>query len=1214
MVPPKGWLRTRIVVALAATLACLATWLVVCAPASAVFSRPFLRQLTGASGKSFASVQGLAIGSNEDLYVATGEMIDQFNANNEIVSQLPAEVMTFELAFDNAAGHLFGVGPHEHIGIDNSGELGDLSAGDVYTLNNGGVSRVNATGEAAPFIGVAEYVNGGVVTGIPGEPRAFEGIASFDSIAVRAGGAFYVADEWALGRIYEFDAQGIYMRTISVQGAPKLGKIAVDPTTDDVVLPTNNQTQGIVAIEEMTEDGEYLGQITGTSKNAPFGHSNTNSTFSIDSGIALNGKGDLYVTDSELNVVDEFGPGGYYPDAVTGSPRANTGSSATLTGVVNDENLAMTDCRFEYVTTAAYGATGFADLTSGGEVPCAGGVGAIPKDSENHAVQAAVTGLTPGTSYTYRLVASTSSSERGGTTEGEAESFIAAAKPAVAGVTISDVSSSWAELHGGIVPNGTSTTYQFEYVSAAQYEPAAADPYAAGGLAPTGGGEIGGGGQDVQVAVNVGGLSPNTTYHVRLQASNATGITYGADSMFTTDPSAMAGLPDGRAYEMLTPPNKEDAGGLFGRGSEEVNYDSGYPSADGEQFLLLTSASFGPFPSSGEGEYVFSRGESGWSFQALASPTLGVQSLTAAVYTPDFSQVGVNDKAGALAAAEELNLVGAPGGPYAEVHGGAYNSPQAGQIVGASSDLSRIIFESENHTLAAADAAQDEGSQALYEWTGGGECAAGAGTCKLINANSEGKLLARCGAVLGAGSEYADFTRGAVSNDGSKVFFTAPDPRTNGLHCWNEGVPPELYMRLDSETTVDISAPEGLKPAGGIQPAVYVGASEDGSKVFFVTTTELTADDKTHAPELYEYNTAAGPGEEKLVRISRGDLASGPTEGDVYDVPAITPDGSIVYFNAGRKLTPDAPEGGGLYRYDTNTGATTYVAPDDGYQGPPPASSVWWEPVLGRGFLGLAIEADYYTTANGQYLVFPSTENITGYESGGQQELYRYDASDGSIVCISCNPNGSLPASGATFTRSAMVDNNPAGGPPRPISEGGEYVFFDTAEALVPQDTNGKIDVYEWHDGTISLITTGEESTNSFFLGSSASGRDVFFGTHAKLVPQDTDSEGDLYDARIGGGFPQPTGAGPCEGDACQVPPTAPIDQTPASLTFSGAGNLAAAPASSNPGNGQRKAKPKKRRRKIAAKKAGRGARRAARRDGSTARSRARSRGRRRRG
>ena len=91
--------------------------------------------------------------------------------------------------------------------------------------------------------------------------------------------------------------------------------------------------------------------------------------------------------------------------------------------------------------------------------------------------------------------------------------------------------------------------------------------------------------------------------------------------------------------------------------------------------------------------------------------------------------------------------------------------------------------------------------------------------------------------------------------------------------------------------------------------------------------------------------------------------------------------------------------------------------------------------------------------------------------------------------------------------------------------------------------------------------SSGHDPAPSFFLSAGSDGRDVFFGTHSRLVPQDGDSAGDVYDARIctesDPCVKPPAGeTAQCEGGACQTPPPPPIDPTPGSLTFSGAGNL----------------------------------------------------------
>ena len=101
-------------------------------------------------------------------------------------------------------------------------------------------------------------------------------------------------------------------------------------------------------------------------------------------------------------------------------------------------------------------------------------------------------------------------------------------------------------------------------------------------------------------------------------------------------------------------------------------------------------------------------------------------------------------------------------------------------------------------------------------------------------------------------------------------------------------------------------------------------------------------------------------------------------------------------------------------------------------------------------------------------------------------------------------------------------------------------------------------------------------------LGTTLSGRDVFFGTRESLVAQDQDSAGDVYDARVGGGFPPPPPSTvECEGDACSTPPSAPVDVTPSSFTFAGAGNIVQPPPV-KPAVKSTKPKPKRKTRKKA--------------------------------
>ena len=148
----------------------------------------------------------------------------------------------------------------------------------------------------------------------------------------------------------------------------------------------------------------------------------------------------------------------------------------------------------------------------------------------------------------------------------------------------------------------------------------------------------------------------------------------------------------------------------------------------------------------------------------------------------------------------------------------------------------------------------------------------------------------------------------------------------------------------------------------------------------------------------------------------------------------------------------------------------------------------------------------------------------------------------------------------------------------RNLSAEGERLFFESYERLVPADTNGMRDVYQWEaagtgscteaspafsapaGGCVNLISSGRSNHDSEFTDATPSGDDAFFRTAESLVDRDP-GQFDIYDARIGGGFAEASEGPPCEGDACQSPAAAPEAATPASSTFRGPGNLAKAKA-----------------------------------------------------
>ena len=216
-------------------------------------------------------------------------------------------------------------------------------------------------------------------------------------------------------------------------------------------------------------------------------------------------------------------------------------------------------------------------------------------------------------------------------------------------------------------------------------------------------------------------------------------------------------------------------------------------------------------------------------------------------------------------------------------------------------------------------------------------------------------------------------------------------------------------------------------------------------------------------------------------------------------------------------------------------------------------------------------------TPDGKRLLFVSrgSDDLTGEDQGGTcgstsdlpcRALYLFDADadggEGALTCVSCSPSGApLTADVDVGARRGTGGADLTPRLNRPLSADGDRVFFSTADALLPEDRNGfAIDVYAYDvsQSHLSLISSGKSQFNSYFMDSSASGDDVFFLTRDRLVSWDVDQNYDLYDARVGGGFPEPPlQPVPCSGADCQTPMShIPSSSSSASEAIHSPGNL----------------------------------------------------------
>lgn len=193
-------------------------------------------------------------------------------------------------------------------------------------------------------------------------------------------------------------------------------------------------------------------------------------------------------------------------------------TGATLAGTANP-NGAATTCLVEWGTTTGYG-TRVAVSTNPGS-----GTSAVPVSAP------ALSGLSANTLYHWRL----DCTNAGGTTNGSDQTFRTLAPPptpapsATTGAA-SGVTPTGATLAGTVNPNGSATSCRFEYGTTTAYGSSVDCASAPGG-----------GASAVAVSAALSGLSAGTTYHYRLDATNAGGTTNGADMTFAT-PTPPPGL------------------------------------------------------------------------------------------------------------------------------------------------------------------------------------------------------------------------------------------------------------------------------------------------------------------------------------------------------------------------------------------------------------------------------------------------------------------------------------------------------------------------------------------------------------------------------------------------------------------------------------------------------------------------------------------------
>jgi hypothetical protein len=1136
------------------------------------------------------------------------------------------------------------------IAVDNSGDpVSDPSAGDVYVIDQGHgvIDKFSATGAYLGQLTGAGTPGGlfGAIDGVAVDPSGtvWVSLGSFGSSHLIYSFTDELDNKWATEREIDFSPEeglgadsedNLYFKNggktvAKVNSAGRTlinpfgedenaqGGVAVDPGAEEVYL------DNLKSIEAFGLDGT---PIEGSATGAPFpgfgaGHLTESRGVAVDTGTSA-----VYATDRSAGTVSVF-EALFLPSVKIGAVSAQGPRSMTLNGTVSPEGEPVSLCEFEYASAEEYEAGN----TYGHKAPCL--PGSLGEGQAPVPVMAEVKSLTPGVTYHYRLVAENAAHFPSVTAD-----RVLVAGPILGGEFASEVTSSSATLRASLDPNGGDTHYYFEYGTGPGYGSFAS-------VSPPGV-DLGSGVGAQPVSVHLQGLVAGTIYRYRFVAVQDGEAFEDPDHGFTTQTvGGSAGLLDGRAWELVSPADKHGA-------QIEPPEQGGQVQAatDGSGITYITEAGSvneNPQGKLKRAQVLSRRGADGWGTEDLTLPGRLPENGESAehlfegggfneyhLFSPDLSSAavepqefgtpplapGVTERT--LYLRDDANASFTPLVSPADVPPGAKSEESnfdgvepyewKMHFLAATPDLAHVVFTTP--MALTPDAIEEESVQEkvqkkeggngiaiqsnLYEWS--------AGKLQLVNILPEtdehefahapdevahgrfpAPVVRLAGEGLSPGTLPGEGAPRSVSADGRRVAWAFGEPHGTAYAG--------LYVRdMVEERTVHV---------GG--DAVYQTMNSDGSKIFYLENGDLY---------VYDFET------EKSTDLTADHGAGEPNGGVQETVSDVSENGSYVYFVATSVLANGGVSGkDNLYvLHDTGEGwSTTHIATLSGADRPS-----WYGQSAGAQVLG---NVSSRVSPDGRFLVFMSEESLTGYDntdanSGAlDEEVYLYDAQTDKLVCTSCDPTGARPTGVFDSTGELLVDphgawehhayksggvdhwlagsvpgwdflqTEPSTYQPRYLSDSGR-MFFDSPVALVPGDTNGLEDVYEFEpvgaggcspatssndavyvassEGCVGLLSSGTSGSESVFYDASENGDDVFFDTTSRLVPEDDDKAYDLYDAHLcgGEGVPcrtTPVSSPPCEeGESCKAAPSPqpPIFGAPPSATFNGAGNITPTP------------------------------------------------------
>ncbi len=932
----------------------------------------------GSGPAQFSLVKpGLAVDSSGNLWVGDNNRVEEFSAAGAYLSEvaLPGEGSVGSLAVD-PSGDLYAANG----GVNEEQKITPPGSG-TYTLSFEGQTTepiaFNASFEqvlsalkklstiGAGSLSVGSFAQREVLFIGP------LGDADVPQLEISSGLASTI-QEGVPSTLRKFNPSGEPIASFDGFGHPS--SLSLDPATgnlwvSDLASPTAGAAGRAVLLEFNPAGEEVAAFGSGEVIGSPYGGALAFASTAQRLYVASSSGGE------ENSAVQPFPLPAPGPLPVAGTAKADPIAklSASLCSRVNPEH-AETKAHFQYISAAQFktneaeGHEGFTGATRAPAGPAEDT--AIPADfSFAHELCQPISGLLPATGYRFRVVANNTN----GTVSGETASFETLPPAAIDFSGASGVSADSATLEAEINPLGDETSYHFEYITAAKAEENEATslpPFSGAAQAPLQPAQIGKGSADVSLSQHLQGLAPGTVYRYRAVVRNQVseehppvgqedGDFAGPASTFTTQsPAAGAGLPDNRAWEQVSPPDKH------GAAIKPLVEGPTQAAADGNAFAFITTAPTEAEPEgyAGDVSVLAGRGPSGWPSRDLTPP----HSLYVGVpfgfgeeyraFSTDLSLGAVQpfgplDQRISPAASEPtafLRADFAPGSPSAICANGegcyrplVTGCPASGECPAAVHALADVlpgtVFGAQGkidngrcrdcgpqflsatpdfaHIVLFSEVALTPGGglgNALYEWSA---ASPPADALHLLSVQPSGLPFTN-GPLLGAGDAVL---RNAISTDGSRVVFEAGGNlylRTNA----NEGqsavsggsVDGSQCTEVGKGCTIQLDAIQGGFGASDTPAPHFQTSSADGSRVFFTDTQKLTADaggGSKDAGDLYEcriVEVAAG------LRCDLADLTpetGGEAAGVLGTIPGASADGSYVYFVAQGALATGASPG-----------------------------------------------------------------------------------------------------------------------------------------------------------------------------------------------------------------------------------------------------------------------------------------------------------------